>query len=79
MGARLQVVLRYRFTTLMVTIATFVATILLFIVIPKGFFPVQDTGVILGISEAPQTVSFASMAAAAAEAGGRGAAGPGRR
>ena len=35
---------------------------LLFIVIPKGFFPVQDTGVILGISEAPQTVSFAAMA-----------------
>jgi multidrug efflux pump len=46
----------------MVTIGTLVATILLFIVIPKGFFPVQDTGVILGISEAPQTVSFTSMA-----------------
>jgi multidrug efflux pump len=61
-GRTLQVVLRHRFTTLMVTISTFVATILLFIVIPKGFFPVQDTGVILGISEAPQTVSFASMA-----------------
>ncbi len=61
-GRTLQVVLRYRFITLMVTIATFVATILLFIVIPKGFFPVQDTGVILGISEAPQTVSFTSMA-----------------
>ena len=41
---------------------TLVATILLFLVIPKGFFPVQDTGVILGISEAPQSVSFASMA-----------------
>jgi multidrug efflux pump len=39
-----------------------VGTVLLFIVIPKGFFPVQDTGVILGISEAPQTVSFLSMA-----------------
>ena len=38
------------------------ATVLLFIMIPKGFFPVQDTGVILGISEAPQTVSFTSMA-----------------
>src|SRR5205823_13838956 len=34
----------------------------LFIVIPKGFFPVQDTGVILGVSEAPQSVSFSSMA-----------------
>jgi len=61
-GRTLQVVLRYRFITLMVTISTLVATILLFIVVPKGFFPVQDTGVILGISEAPQTVSFASMA-----------------
>jgi multidrug efflux pump len=61
-GRTLKVILRYRFITLMVTISTFVATVLLFIVIPKGFFPVQDTGVILGISEAPQTVSFASMA-----------------
>jgi multidrug efflux pump len=61
-GRTLQVVLRYRFVTLMVTISTFVVTILLFIVVPKGFFPVQDTGVILGISEAPQTVSFTSMA-----------------
>ncbi len=55
-------ILRHRFATLIVTISTFVATVLLFIVIPKGFFPVQDTGVILGISEAPQTVSFTSMA-----------------
>jgi multidrug efflux pump len=61
-GRTLQVVLRYRFITLMVTISTFVATVLLFVVIPKGFFPVQDTGVVLGISEAPQTVSFTSMA-----------------
>jgi multidrug efflux pump len=61
-GRTLQVVLRYRFITLMVTISTFVATVLLFLVVPKGFFPVQDTGVILGISEAPQAVSFTSMA-----------------
>jgi multidrug efflux pump len=61
-GRSIQVVLRYRFTTLVVTISTLVATILLFIIVPKGFFPVQDTGVILGISEAPQTVSFTSMA-----------------
>jgi multidrug efflux pump len=61
-GRTLQVVLRHRFATLMVTISTFVATVLLFLVVPKGFFPVQDTGVILGISEAPQTVSFTSMA-----------------
>jgi len=61
-GRALTVILRYRFITLLVTIGTFVATVLLFIVVPKGFFPVQDTGVVLGISEAPQTVSFASMA-----------------
>jgi multidrug efflux pump len=61
-GRTLQVVLRHRFTALMVTIATLVGTLLLYVVIPKGFFPVQDTGVILGISEAPQSVSFTSMA-----------------
>jgi multidrug efflux pump len=61
-GRTLQVILRHRFATLVVTVGTLVATILLFIVVPKGFFPVQDTGVILGISEAPQSVSFASMA-----------------
>jgi multidrug efflux pump len=61
-GRVLKVILRHRFATLIVTISTFVATVLLFIVIPKGFFPVQDTGVILGISEAPQNVSFTSMA-----------------
>jgi len=61
-GETLKVVLRHRFFTLMVTIATLVGTILLFIVVPKGFFPVQDTGVILGISEAPESISFANMA-----------------
>jgi multidrug efflux pump len=61
-GRTLQVVLRYRFITLMITIGTVVATVLLFLIVPKGFFPVQDTGVILGISEAPQSVSFTSMA-----------------
>jgi multidrug efflux pump len=61
-GRTLEVVLRFKFTTLLVTIGTLVATVLLFLIVPKGFFPVQDTGVILGISEAPQTVSFASMA-----------------
>jgi len=61
-GRMLQVILRHRSATLLVTISTFAATILLFIAVPKGFFPVQDTGVILGISEAPQTVSFTSMA-----------------
>lgn len=61
-GRTLEVILRHQFATLVVTIGTLVATILLFIIVPKGFFPVQDTGVILGISEAPQTVSFTSMA-----------------
>ena len=48
--------------TLLVAIATLVLTTVLYIVIPKGFFPVQDTGLIQGISEAPQSVSFAAMA-----------------
>ena len=43
-------------------LATLVLTIVLYIVIPKGFFPVQDTGVIQGISQAPQIISFAAMA-----------------
>ncbi|HEY1338488.1 MAG TPA: efflux RND transporter permease subunit, partial [Bryobacteraceae bacterium] len=61
-GKTLQFVLRYQRTTLMVTAATLAGTILLYIYVPKGFFPVQDTGVILGISEASQTISFAGMA-----------------
>jgi multidrug efflux pump len=60
-GRTLQFVLRYRRTTLLVTLATLAGTILLYIYVPKGFFPVQDTGVILGVSEGPQDVSFTSM------------------
>ena len=60
-GRTLQFVLRYRTTTLLVTIGTLVGTILLYIYVPKGFFPVQDTGVIIGVSDAPQNVSFAAM------------------
>ena len=48
--------------TLVVAVATLVLTVVLYVVIPKGFFPVQDTGAIQGISEAPQTISFAAMA-----------------
>jgi multidrug efflux pump len=48
--------------TLLVAVATLLLTVVLYILIPKGFFPVQDTGVILGISEAAQTVSFNAMA-----------------
>jgi multidrug efflux pump len=60
-GRTLQFVLRYRTTTLLITVATLVGTILLYIYVPKGFFPVQDTGIILGVSEAAQNISFAAM------------------
>jgi multidrug efflux pump len=55
-------VLRHQTSTLLVTLATFALTVYLFLIVPKGFFPVQDTGVLLGITEAPQTISFAEMA-----------------
>jgi multidrug efflux pump len=55
-------VLARQAATLVVAVATLVLTVLLYLVVPKGFFPVQDTGVIQGISEAPQSVSFAAMA-----------------
>jgi multidrug efflux pump len=58
----LQSVLRHQTGTLVVALGTLVSTILLYIYIPKGFFPIQDTGVIQGVSEAAQTVSFQEMA-----------------
>ncbi len=58
----LQWVLRHQTGTLLVAISTLVLTVLLYIYIPKGFFPIQDTGVIQGVSEAAQTVSFQEMA-----------------
>jgi multidrug efflux pump len=58
----LQVVLRHQTTTLVVAAGTLVLTILLYLYVPKGFFPIQDTGVIQGVSEASQTVSFQEMA-----------------
>jgi multidrug efflux pump len=60
-GRTLQFVLRFQTITLLVAVATLVVTVLLFLRIPKGFFPIQDTGVIQGISEAAQTVSFSEM------------------
>jgi multidrug efflux pump len=57
----LQFVLRHQPGTLVVAAAMLVLTIVLFEVIPKGFFPIQDTGVIQGVSEAPQTTSFPEM------------------
>jgi len=60
-GRTLKVVLRFQTLTLLVALGTLVLTIYLYIVIPKGFFPVQDTGVIQGISQAPASISFAAM------------------
>jgi multidrug efflux pump len=57
----LRFVLRYQGTTLLIAIGTLALTIFLFFVIPKGFFPIQDTGVIQGVSEAAQSVSFPEM------------------
>ena len=57
----LDVVLRHQFATLMVFFATLGVTAYLFITIPKGFFPQQDTGLISGVSEAAQDISFAEM------------------
>jgi len=54
-------VLRHQPGTLVVTIGTLVLTIVLYVVVPKGFFPVQDTGVILGVSEAPESISFTAL------------------
>ena len=61
-GKTLQWVLRHQRPVLLVAVATLVLTVLLYILVPKGFFPVQDTGAILGISEAPQSISFPGMA-----------------
>jgi multidrug efflux pump len=61
-GEMLNWVLDRQRATLVVAMATLVLTVILYVVIPKGFFPVQDTGAIQGISEAPQTISFAAMA-----------------
>jgi HAE1 family hydrophobic/amphiphilic exporter-1 len=57
----LDAVLRHRFATLMVFLVTLGATVYLFVIIPKGFFPQQDTGVLFGASDAPQDISFAEM------------------
>ncbi|HTG82039.1 MAG TPA: efflux RND transporter permease subunit, partial [Geobacteraceae bacterium] len=61
-GKSLKWVLRHQRATLLVAVSTLVATVLLYIAVPKGFFPVQDTGAIQGISEAPQSISFPAMA-----------------
>jgi hydrophobe/amphiphile efflux-1 (HAE1) family protein len=60
--AGLKIVLRHQFTTLMVMLGTVALTGYLYVVIPKGFFPQQDTGLIIGLSEAAQDISFQAMA-----------------
>ena len=60
-GKTLKWVLGWQVATLLVAVATLGLTIFLFFVIPKGFFPIQDTGVIQGVSEAAQSVSFPEM------------------
>jgi multidrug efflux pump len=66
-GLTLRWVLQHQVSTLLIAVATLGLTIALYIIIPKGFFPVQDTGVILGVSEAAQTASFPEMAQAQQE------------
>jgi len=60
-GRTLRWVLRYQTITLLVAVATLALTVVLYITIPKGFFPTQDTGIIQGISQASPSISFASM------------------
>ncbi|MCB5191569.1 MdtB/MuxB family multidrug efflux RND transporter permease subunit [Methylobacillus arboreus] len=60
-GRALKWVLAHQGLTLAATVFTLVITVLLYLYLPKGFFPSQDTGLIQGISEAPQSVSFAAM------------------
>jgi len=60
-GHTVKWVLKHQTATLLVTFATLVLTLALYVIVPKGFFPVQDTGVILGISEAPDAISFDAM------------------
>jgi multidrug efflux pump len=61
-GRTLKWVLKHRTATLLATVGALLLTFFLYIEVPKGFFPVQDTGVILGISEATQKISFSAMA-----------------
>ena len=63
-GKMVRIVLRHQPLTLLVAVGTLALTIYMYIMVPKGFFPVQDTGVILGISQAPDTISFPAMAPA---------------
>ncbi|HYX67935.1 MAG TPA: efflux RND transporter permease subunit, partial [Terriglobales bacterium] len=57
----LKFVLQHQRVTLLITLSTLIATLVMAYYVPKGFFPVQDTGVILGISDAPQSISFGAL------------------
>jgi multidrug efflux pump len=61
-GRSLEWVLQRQSLILLVALATLALTVALYVEIPKGFFPVQDTGLIQGVSEAPQSISFQAMA-----------------
>ncbi|HXW82792.1 MAG TPA: multidrug efflux RND transporter permease subunit [Candidatus Binataceae bacterium] len=61
-GRTLRWVLQHQPETLAIALGTLVLTIILYIVVPKGFFPVEDTGVIQGVSQAPESISFPAMA-----------------
>jgi multidrug efflux pump len=61
-GRWLEWVLDHQPLTLLIALGTLVLTVVLYVIIPKGFFPVQDTGLIQVITDAPQSVSYESMA-----------------
>jgi len=61
-GRTLKFVLRFQTITLLVAVGTLLLTVYLYIIIPKGFFPIQDTGVIQGISQAPPAIGAKAMA-----------------
>ncbi len=61
-GVMLNWVLDRQFATLLVAVATLVLAVALYVIVPKGFFPVQDPGMIQGMTQAPQSISFAAMA-----------------
>src|SRR3979409_2146448 len=60
-GRTVKLVLKHQTATLLITFGPLVLTLVLYVVVPKGFFPVQDTGVILGVADAPQDISFTAM------------------
>ncbi|MBF0553338.1 MAG: multidrug efflux RND transporter permease subunit [Nitrospirae bacterium] len=60
-GKTLKFVFKHKNLTILAAVSTLVLTVILYLITPKGFFPIQDTGVIQGISDAPQSISFAEM------------------